>query len=53
MNTPLNDDENSLRYAEYVLGVLDASERATVERELASSEEAQRAVAFWQQRLIR
>ena len=51
MNTPLNDDENSLRYAEYVLGVLDAAERASVERELASSEEAQRAVAFWQQRL--
>jgi len=51
MNTPLNDDENSLRYAEYVLGVLDAAERASVERELASSEEAQRAVALWQQRL--
>ena len=50
MNTPLND-ENSLRYAEYVLGVLDAAERASVERELASSEEAQRAVALWQQRL--
>jgi anti-sigma-K factor RskA len=51
MNTPLNDDENSLRYAEYVLGVLDAAERAAVERELASSEEVQVAVAFWQQRL--
>lgn len=50
MNTPLNEDD-SLRYAEYVLGVLDAAERAAVERELASSEEAQRAVAFWQQRL--
>jgi len=51
MNTALSDDENGLRYAEYVLGVLDPDERASVERELASSEEAQRAVAFWQQRL--
>jgi anti-sigma-K factor RskA len=50
MNTPLEDDD-SLRYAEYVLGVLDAAERAAVERELATNEEAQRAVAFWQQRL--
>jgi anti-sigma-K factor RskA len=47
MNTPLNDDESSLRYAEYVLGVLDAAERAAVERELVTSEEAQRGVAFW------
>jgi len=51
MNTPPNDDENGLRYAEYVLGVLDAAERASVERELAASEEAQRAVALWQQHL--
>jgi len=51
MNTPFDDDENGLRYAEYVLGVLDPPERAAVERELAGSEEAQRAVAFWQQRL--
>jgi anti-sigma-K factor RskA len=51
MNTPLNDDESSLRYAEYVLGVLDAAERAAVERELVTSEEAQRGVAFWQERL--
>jgi anti-sigma-K factor RskA len=51
MNTPFNEDENGLRYAEYVLGVLDPAERVAVERELAGSEEAQRAVALWQQHL--
>jgi anti-sigma-K factor RskA len=39
MSTPL-DDNSELRYAEYVLGVLDADARAEVEREIASRESA-------------
>lgn len=51
MNTPLEDDPN-LRYAEYVLGVLDADARAAVEREMAQSEAAAAEVAFWRRRLL-
>ena len=51
MNTPLEDGQN-LRYAEYVLGVLDADARAEVARELAGSDEAATAVALWQRRLM-
>ncbi len=51
MNTPLNDDQNNLRYAEYVLGVLDADTRAAVAREIEASAEAALAVALWQRRL--
>jgi anti-sigma-K factor RskA len=51
MNTPL-EDGNNLRYAEYVLGVLDADTRADVAREVADSDEAAVAVALWQRRLI-
>ena len=40
MNTHNDDDRNNLRYAEYVLGVLDADARAAVAREIASSDEA-------------
>ena len=49
MNTHNGDDRNNLRYAEYVLGVLDADARAAVAREIASSDEAATAVARWQQ----
>ncbi|MHB1870158.1 MAG: anti-sigma factor [Steroidobacteraceae bacterium] len=52
MNTPAHDDPGELRYAEYVLGVLEADERAAVEREAASSGAASAAVAFWQRRLL-
>jgi hypothetical protein len=52
MNTPAHDDPGELRYAEYVLGVLEADERAAVEREAASSAAASAAVAFWQRRLL-
>jgi anti-sigma-K factor RskA len=52
MNTPADDGDSELRYAEYVLGLLDAQERAGVEREVAASESAAAAVAFWQQRLL-
>jgi len=51
MSTALGDDP-TLRYAEYVLGVLDADARADVERELASSETAATAVALWRRRLL-
>jgi anti-sigma-K factor RskA len=51
MNTPPDDDEEDLRYAEYVLGVLDADARAAVAHEVATSSEAAVAVALWQRRL--
>jgi anti-sigma-K factor RskA len=52
VNTPPDgDNPDSLRYAEYVLGVLDADARAAVAREVASSEAAAAAVASWEKRL--
>jgi anti-sigma-K factor RskA len=51
MSTPF-DDDSELRYAEYVLGVLDADARASVEREVASSEAAVVAVELWRRRLL-
>lgn len=51
MNTPIDDGDPDLRYAEYVLGVLDAEARAEVEREIAASEVAAAAVAAWRRRL--
>lgn len=51
MSTPL-DDDSELRYAEYVLGVLDADTRASVEREIASSGAAAAAVELWRRRLL-
>lgn len=52
MNTPTDDGNSNLRYAEYVLGVLDADARAEVEREIAQSDAAATAVALWQRRLL-
>lgn len=52
MNTPADDGNQNLRYAEYVLGVLDADTRAEVAREVMVSDEAATAVALWQHRLI-
>jgi anti-sigma-K factor RskA len=53
MNTPLDDDDNShLRYAEYVLGVLDADARAAVAHEVSTTSEAEVAVGLWQRRLM-
>lgn len=46
------DDDPALRYAEYVLGVLDAHARADVERELVSSETAITTVELWRRRLL-
>lgn len=51
MNTPADDGDSDLRYAEYVLGVLEAQARAEVEREIATSESAAAAVAMWRRRL--
>ena len=52
MNTPIEDGNNNLRYAEYVLGVLDADTRAEVAHEVLVSGEAATAVALWQRRLM-
>jgi anti-sigma-K factor RskA len=51
MNTPADNGDDDLRYAEYVLGVLDADARAAVAREVATTSEAAVAVALWQRRL--
>ena len=51
MSTP-SDDLPELRYAEYVLGVLDADSRAAVEREMTESEAAAAAVERWRRRLV-
>jgi len=50
--TTAEDDNPELRYAEYVLGVLDADERAAVEREMIESDAAAAAVAIWRRRLL-
>lgn len=52
MTTSVDDGNNHLRYAEYVLGVLDADLRAEVAREIDTSSEAATAVAVWQSRLM-
>jgi anti-sigma-K factor RskA len=46
-----NGNDN-LRYAEYVLGVLDADTRAAVAHEVQTSSEAATAVAIWQRHLM-
>jgi len=48
MSTPADDGNDDLRYAEYVLGVLDADARAAVAHEVATTSEAAVAVALWQ-----
>jgi anti-sigma-K factor RskA len=52
MNTVADDGNNNLRYAEYVLGVLDADARAAVAHEIETTGEAATAVALWQRRLM-
>ena len=52
MNTSADEsDRNALRYAEYVLGVLEADARADVEHEIVTSDAAAVAVELWQRRL--
>jgi anti-sigma-K factor RskA len=48
MNSTFESDKDNLRYAEYVLGLLDADARAAVAREVETSPEAAAAVALWQ-----
>jgi anti-sigma-K factor RskA len=52
MNATADDGGDDLRYAEYVLGVLDADGRARVAHEVQTIDEAAIAVAVWQQRLM-
>ncbi|WIG55803.1 MAG: hypothetical protein OJF61_001591 [Rhodanobacteraceae bacterium] len=52
MNTPLDHEPEDLRYAEYVLGVLDADVRAAVEREMAADPHAAAEVERWQRYLL-
>ena len=52
MNTTANEGSDNLRYAEYVLGVLDADARAAVAQEVQTTDEAAAAVALWQRRLM-
>jgi anti-sigma-K factor RskA len=52
MDTPADEGNHNLRYAEYVLGVLDADTRAEVAREVMISDEAATAVTLWQRRLL-
>ncbi len=52
MNTPATPDHDDPRYAEYVLGVLDAAARAAIEQEMRDNPHAATAVSLWQQRLL-
>ena len=51
MNTPADNDQDHLRYAEYALGVLDADARAAVAQEILVNAQAATAVAMWQRQL--
>lgn len=52
MNNPMPPSQEDLRYAEYVLGVLDADARAAVEHEVRVDSNAAAAVALWQRHLM-
>jgi len=52
MNEPSNEDREDLRYAEYVLGVLDADARAALQREIARDPKVAAEVARWQEHLL-
>jgi anti-sigma-K factor RskA len=52
MNTPARENDDDLRYAEYVLGVLDVGARAAVVRDIESSPAAAAAVAVWERNLL-
>jgi anti-sigma-K factor RskA len=52
MNTPAHENDDDLRYAEYVLGVLEADARAAVARDIESSPAAAAAVAVWERNLL-
>ena len=52
MNTPVHENDDDLRYAEYVLGVLDVDARAAVAQDIESSPAAAAAVAVWESNLL-
>jgi anti-sigma-K factor RskA len=52
MNTPAGHRDDDLRYAEYVLGVLDVDARELLQREIRDNPQAATAVALWQSRLM-
>lgn len=52
MNNPMPPRQEELRYAEYVLGVLDADARAAVEEEVRADPAAAAEVALWQRHLM-
>jgi anti-sigma-K factor RskA len=52
MNTPVQENDDDLRYAEYVLGVLDVDARAAVAQDIESSPAAALAVAVWERNLL-
>ena len=52
MNIPSDHEHDDLRYAEYVLGALDADARAAVEREIRDDPQAAAAIAMWQRHLL-
>lgn len=52
MNTPLDQEHPDLRYAEYVLGVLDADAHARVEQEVDQDAKAAAEVRWWQDHLV-
>ncbi|TAM12446.1 MAG: anti-sigma factor [Nevskiaceae bacterium] len=52
MNTPTNHEPGDLRYAEYVLGVLDAAERTVLEHEAASDPYTAAELVRWQRHLM-
>ncbi|MGH8114381.1 MAG: anti-sigma factor [Rhodanobacteraceae bacterium] len=52
MTTPLDHEAEDLRYAEYVLGVLDAEARAAIEHDIASDPRVAAEIARWQQHLL-
>lgn len=51
MNTPIDHESEDLRFAEYVLGVLDSAARAAVEHEIERDPRAAAEVARWQRHL--
>jgi anti-sigma-K factor RskA len=52
MNTPVQENDDNLRYAEYVLGVLDVDARVAVAEDIESSPAAAAAVALWERDLL-
>ena len=52
MNTPAHEHDDDLRYAEYVLGVLDVDARAAVAQDIESSPAAAAGVAAWERNLL-